>query len=118
MGQIQVNTGQKGGRNRVRVSGVWEGGGSSGRSGSVAPSKSCTITLTIAPTVPEGHKHRVTTPKNLGKSRGPPQNPAEPRRTLGETPAEPSERQISSESLGEGCAPWMVTLRNFRNCTP
>ena len=50
--------------------------------------------------VPEGHKHRVTTPENLGKSRGPPQNPAEPserpRRTLGETPAEPSERQISS----------------------
>ena len=31
-------------------------------------------------------------PKNLGKSRGPPQNPAEPCRTRGETSAEPSER--------------------------
>ena len=31
----------------------------------------------VCPTVPEGHKHRVTTPENLGKSRGPPQNPAE-----------------------------------------
>ena len=31
-------------------------------------------------------------PKTLGKSRGPPQNPTEPRRALGETPAEPSER--------------------------
>ena len=49
--------------------------------------------------------------------------PAEPRRTLGETQsprralwdAEPSERQISSESLAEGCAPRMVTLRNFRS---
>ena len=28
-------------------------------------------------------------PKNLGKSRGPRQNPAETRRTLGENPAEP-----------------------------
>ena len=55
-------------------------------------------------------------PKNLGKSRGPPQNPAEPRRTLGDTPAEPPERQIprSTEGLAEGCAPRMVTLRNFR----
>ena len=74
------------------------------------------------PTVPEGHKHRVATPENLGKSRGPPQNPRRdpaepsqrPRRALGETPAEPSERQISSESLAEGCAPRMVTLRNFK----
>ena len=60
------------------------------------------------------------TDSSLGKSRGPPQSPAEtpqnPRsRALGETPAEPSERQISSESLSEGCAPQMVTLRNFRN---
>ena len=61
--------------------------------------------------------------KRLRKSRGPPQNPAEPRRTLRETPAEPSvretptepsERQISSESLAEGCAPRIVTLPNFR----
>ena len=37
------------------------------------------------PTVPEGHKHRVTTPETLGKSRGSPQNPAE-------TPQKPSER--------------------------
>ena len=64
---------------------------------------------------PECHKHRVTIPpKNLGKSRRPPQNPTELRRTLGETPAEPSERQISaepserqisSESLAEGLCP-------------
>ena len=52
-------------------------------------------------------------PKNLGKSRGPPQNPR-PRRAVWETPAEPSERQISSESLAEGCAPRMVTLRNLK----
>ena len=32
-----------------------------------------------------------------------------------ETPAEPSEMEISSESLAEGCAPRMVTLRNFRS---
>ena len=37
-------------------------------------------------TVAQGHKHRVTT---LGKSHGSPQNPAEPRRTLGETPQNP-----------------------------
>ena len=37
------------------------------------------------PTVPQGHRDRVTT---LRKSRGPPQNPAEPRRD----PAEPSKR--------------------------
>ena len=74
-------------------------------------------------TVPEGHKHRVTTPE---KPRKIPQNPLErPRRALGETPqsprrdpAEPSERQISSESLVEGCAPRMVTLWNFRNRKP
>ena len=39
----------------------------------------------VAPTVREGHTHRVTTTENLGKSRGP---PAEPRRD----PAEPSKR--------------------------
>ena len=61
-------------------------------------------------------------PKTLKKN---PRTPAEPRRdpaepserprgALGETPAEPSERQISSYSLAEGCAPRMVTLRNFR----
>ena len=74
-------------------------------------------------TVPEGHKHRVTTPGNPRKiprtppepRRDPAEPPQRPRRALGETPAEPSERQISSESLAEGCAPRMVTLRNFRN---
>ena len=40
-------------------------------------------------------------PENLGKSRGPPQNPAEPRRTLGETPAEPSERPPQSPLRGK-----------------
>ena len=74
------------------------------------------------PTVPEGHKHRVTTPETLGKSPADPRRaPQRPRRTLGRDPAEPSERppepferQISSESLAEGCAPRMVTLRNFK----
>ena len=73
------------------------------------------------PTVPEGHKHRVTTPEKPRKiprtpaePRGAPQNPERTRGALGETPAEPSERQISSESLAEGCAPRTVTLRNFR----
>ena len=46
---------------------------------------------------------------HLGKSRDHPRNLAEPRRTLEETIAEasknPSEGQISSESLAEGCAP-------------
>ena len=55
----------------------------------------------IARTAPKNfliqQSRRVTSigslpPKTLGKSHGPPQNPAEPRRTLGETPAEPSER--------------------------
>ena len=70
------------------------------------------------PTVLQGHKHRVTT---LEKSCRPTQNPAEPHRTLEETPAESSEnsseRQISLESLAEGCAPRMVTLQSFRNNT-
>ena len=64
--------------------------------------------------VPQGHKRTVAT---LGKCRGPPQNPTEPCGFLGETPEEasknPSERQISSESLAEGCAPRIVTLRKF-----
>ena len=78
------------------------------------------------PTVPKGHKHRVTTPENPRKIL---RTPAEPRRdptepseslrgTLSETPAEPSERPISSESLAEGCAPRMVTLRNFNENSP
>ena len=62
------------------------------------------------------YMHRVTT---VEKPPQIPRTPAEPRRTLGETPTaaskKPSERQISSESLGEGCAPRMVTLWNFRN---
>ena len=43
----------------------------------------------------------------------PQRDPAEPSERPG-TPAEASERQISSGSLAEGCAPRMVTLRNFR----
>ena len=75
------------------------------------------------PTVREGHKHRVPTPKNLRKSRGPLQNPAErPRRTLRGTPAEPSERPPQSPLRGKfprrasqrKFAPLMVTLRNLR----
>ena len=76
----------------------------------------------LFPTVREAHKQRVTTPekpqKILRTPAEPRRDPAEPsqrpRRALRETPAEPSERQISSKSLAEGCAPRMVTLRNFR----
>ena len=58
-------------------------------------------------------------PKNLGESRGPSERL---RRTLGETvqsplrepPQSPQRGKISSESLAEGCAPRMLTLRNFR----
>ena len=54
-------------------------------------------------------------PRTPAEPRRDPAEPSErPRRALGETPAEPSERQISSESLAEGCAPRMVTLRNFK----
>ena len=53
------------------------------------------------PTVPEGHKHRVTTPGTLGKSRGPPQNPAETPQNPRRDPAEPSERPPQSPLRGE-----------------
>ena len=54
-------------------------------------------------------------PRTPAEPRRDPAEPSErPRRALAETPAEPSERQISSESLAEGCAPRMVTLRNFK----
>ena len=43
--------------------------------------------------------HRVTTPENLRKSRGLPQNTGEPRRTLGETPAEASKNPSEGEFL-------------------
>ena len=83
----------------------------------------CTDSSALNPTVPEGHKHRITTPENPRRT---PQSPAEPSvippqsplrdpcRALWETPAEPSERQISSDSLAEGCSPRMVTLRKIR----
>ena len=62
-------------------------------------------------------------PKALGKSCGAPQSPAETPQNPRRDPAEPSERppqsplrgKISSESLAEGCATRMVTLRNFRS---
>ena len=53
------------------------------------------------PTVPEGHKHRVTTPRTLGKSRGPPQSPAETPQNPRRDPAEPSERPPQSPLRGE-----------------
>ena len=54
-------------------------------------------------------------PKTLRKFRRPPQNPAEPRRTLGETPAEPSERFPQSPPRGKfPRRASRVTLRNFR----
>ena len=57
-------------------------------------------------------------PRTPAEPRRDPAEPSErPRRALAETPAEPSERQISSESLAEGCAPRMVTLRYFKKST-
>ena len=65
----------------------------------------------------KGHCPRKTS-ENPTDPRRTPQSTAEPserpRRALGETLAEPFERQISSESLAEGCAPRMVTLWNFK----
>ena len=55
----------------------------------------------MIPTVPEGHKHRATTPENLGKSRGPPQNPAETPQNPRRDPAEPSERPPQSPLRGK-----------------
>ena len=76
------------------------------------------------PTVPEGHKHRSVPRKpseNPADPRRTPQSPAEPSERPPQNPridpAESSERQISSESPAEGCAPRMVTLRNFRRST-
>ena len=67
------------------------------------------VILSWTPTVLEGHKHRVTTPEKPRKiPRSPPQNPAEPCRTLGENlqnfrrdPAEPSERLPQSPLRGK-----------------
>ena len=66
----------------------------------------------------QGHYPRKTSENPADPHR----TPQRPRRAPRRDPAEPSERppqsplrQISSESLAEGCAPWMVTLRNFRN---
>ena len=65
----------------------------------------------------QGHSRKTS--ENPADPRRDPAEPSErPRRALSETPAEPSERQISSESLAEGCAPRMVTLRNFRRVRP
>ena len=50
------------------------------------------------PTVPEGHKHRVTTPGNPRKI---PQNPAETPQNPQRDPAEPSERPPQSPRRGE-----------------
>ena len=50
----------------------------------------------VFPKVPEGHKHRVTTPRTLGKSCGPPQTPAETPQNPRRDPAEPSERPPQS----------------------
>ena len=71
------------------------------------------------PTVPEGHKARIGSlpPKNLGKSRGPPQNPAESRKLanvsgLQKGPAERDhvkKRQKSSKSVKK----FFDTFRQF-----
>ena len=52
----------------------------------------------VFPTVPEGHKHRVTTPENPRKiPRTPTETPQNPRRD----PAEPSERPPQSPLRGK-----------------
>ena len=67
----------------------------------------------------QGHRHRVTTEKVLEIPVELPQNQPciasqNPRRDTAEASKNPSEKQMSStESVGEGCAPWMVTLQNF-----
>ena len=71
------------------------------------------VFLSENPAVPEGHKHRVATPGNPRKiprtPADPRRDPAEPserpRRALGETPAEPSERLISSAEPRGGLCP-------------
>ena len=73
----------------------------------------------VSPTVPQGHKHRVTT---LGRSCG---TPPEPRKAP-QSPAEPSKRPPQkalrtlweANLLGEphgGLCPRIVTIRNFRS---
>ena len=75
----------------------------------------------LDPTVPEGHKHRVTTPE---KPRKIPRTPTEARRTLGETPQNPRRdpqsplrdpRRALREAnfLGEPRGGLCPSLRNF-----
>ena len=52
-------------------------------------------------------------PKTRGKSRGPPQSPAETPQNPRRDPAEPSESQISSGTLAEGCAPPLVIRKGL-----
>ena len=59
------------------------------------------IIFANSPAVPEGQKHRVTTPETLGKSRGPPQSPAETPQNPRRDPAEPSERPPQSPLRGK-----------------
>ena len=87
----------QGGGGRPGVRGIW--GGGRGRRGPIYREN-------VSPLFGE----------NALEPRRDPAEPSErPRTALGKTPTEPSERQISSESLAEGCAPRMVTLRNFRS---
>ena len=52
-------------------------------------------------TVPEGHKHRVTTPENPRNITRTPQNPAETPQNPRRDPAEPSERPPQSPLRGK-----------------
>ena len=77
------------------------------------------VIFVIPSKVPKGHKHRVTSPEKPWKiPRGPRRDP---RRALGETPAEPSERPPQSPLRGKfprralrGLCPSDGALRNFR----
>ena len=64
------------------------------------------LVVVVTITVPQGQEHRVTTRKPSENLVEPPQNPSQ-------RSPQASEKQVSSESLGEGCAPRVVTLRNF-----
>ena len=65
-----------------------------------------------APTVPQGHKDRATT---LGKSRGPPQTSAEPRRDPAEPSKRPPQRPLRTLCL---VAPYCAIPRDYLSDTP
>ena len=72
------------------------------------------IIITIRPTLVQQQNPEPNNNSNTIKTKQQQQNRTKGKGFTLHLPKEPSERQISSESLAEGCAPRMVTLRNFR----